>query len=61
MITRVFATLEIEGELVVLRSETGSELAVIHGRGGIPAEAFASDVVTNIVHEMRSMETDPNE
>lgn len=59
--TRVFATLEIEGDRVVLRSETGAELAEVHERGGFPAEAFASDLVTTFVHEMRSVETDPNE
>jgi hypothetical protein len=59
--TRVYATLEIEGGRVVLRDETGAELAVVHERGRTPAEAFASDLVTDLVHNMRSMETDPND
>lgn len=61
MTTRVYATLEIEGDEVVLRGETGSELAVVHKYGDTLAEATATDLVINLVHEMRSVEAERGE
>ena len=58
--TRVLATLEVDGDAitgdrVVLRDERGGELASLPVRSGIDPADVAGDLVTYLVHEMRSL------
>lgn len=58
--TRVIATLEIEGDRLVLRSETGEELAVVNERPLLPIDDLGDRVIAHVVEEMNSVEGNPS-
>lgn len=58
--TRVLATLEVDGDVVtgdrvVLRDERGGELVSLPVRSGTDPADVASDLITYLVHEMKSL------